>query len=85
MQTENRSPACVLASFLENTRPARLASVSDARQTLAPAKSAYCYNDTMGQRQMNEVLISKITTCQSHKNIIEERRNPFQWRFSLAR
>lgn len=33
---------------------------------------------------MHKVLISEITRCQSHKNIIEERRNTFQWRFSWA-
>lgn len=85
VQTKNRSAACGVASVLDKTRPARLASVSGALQTLAPATPAYCNTDTMGQRQMNEVLISKITTCQLHKNITEERRNLFQWRFSLAR
>lgn len=66
-------------------RKKKVGPVSEALQTLAPAKQAYCTTRTMGRRQTHEVLISKITMCQSHKNIMEERRNPFHWWFSLAR
>lgn len=55
------------------------------KHKLTPAKPVYCNTETIGRRQTYEVLIRKITTCQSYKNIIEERRNSFQWQFSLAR
>lgn len=88
VETVSKGPACGVPVFQDNARQQTFTSKLRTQQTSAPAKPVYSNANTMEGKQTKEVLISKITMCQSpeerKENIIQVKRNPFQWRFWLA-